>query len=516
MIFQFPLVHEDELLVSALARFATRYGLRDDKVALEALFGSRNIVPSAILQGHIKALLTEIAHMWPKQAEEIIADHSVLPFFESFVEPSRILEVNNSLIHSNKSNVMTRIGVNASSTKWPRYYRYCPDCLAEDQSSLAYSYWRRTFQLPGVLVCPIHCCYLLNSPYKLLPQRRHKLWDASLLLPQQALSPMYVQKGCKLLKLSVAMKQLLGTQTPYVTPGQWTFYYHRLIKSRGLMNGNRVNHAKIRELVVGYWGMSFLEDQCLGLNSENNWLLSFFRKHRRHYSALQHFICLMALCPSISPLQAIKDASAAPAMNKTKKVYKNSRAKERVSDYRMEWSALCSKFRLLKDIRLTREGSRLYSWLYRFDNKWLMANLPARSRNDMGRQINWCRRDIQLVRKLIRIRDENYEKSNIPRMTQTWFIATANVSWGVCSHLEKLPLCKSFFIKYTESVDEYQVRRILDIMLDHISKGKPLPKTYEIERIAGLSKKRSREPVKQILRMDFEKFSIFNEATRGC
>ena len=92
-------------------------------------------------------------------------------------------------------------------------------------------------------------------------------------------------------------------------------------------------------------------------------------------------------------------------------------------------------------------------------------------------------------------------------MTQTWFIANINVSWGVSSHLHKLPLCKSFFVKYTESIDEYQIRRVLAIIVKCISMDEPIPQPYEIERIAGLSKERSREPVKQILGMDFEKFS---------
>ncbi|MDP5147557.1 TniQ family protein [Shewanella sp. ULN5] len=154
MILQFPIAHDDELLVSILARFVSRQGLRDDKVALDVLFGSRNIIPSALLQGHVQALLSHVDHIWLISDNEVIQRHSILPFFQSFVEPSRIQDVRYSLIYNDKSHVMTSIGVNASSTKWPRYYRYCPECVAEDQEHLAYSYWRRLFQLPGVIVCP--------------------------------------------------------------------------------------------------------------------------------------------------------------------------------------------------------------------------------------------------------------------------------------------------------------------------------------------------------------------------
>jgi hypothetical protein len=170
---------------------------------------------------------------------------------------------------------------------------------------------------------------------------------------------------------------------------------------------------------------------------------------------------------------------------------------------------ICSQYLVLKDIRATREGARVYSWLYRFDNTWLQAHLPIPKRNDVGRRVDWAKRDFELIRKLIKLRNLSYDNLSLPRMTQTWFIININVSWGVARHLAKLPLCKSFFIKYTESIDEYQIRRVLAIIIDHINLNKPIPQIYEIERIAGLSKERSREAVKLILRLDFEKISCF-------
>ena len=63
-------------------------------------------------------------------------------------------------------------------------------------------------------------------------------------------------------------------------------------------------------------------------------------------------------------------------------------------------------------------------------------------------------------------------------------------------------------------IDEYQIRRVLAIILKCINNNQPIPQAYEIERSAGLSKERSREPVKQILAMDFEKFSRFKLSSK--
>jgi hypothetical protein len=516
MVMQFPMAHDDELLVSILARFVARQGLKDDKVALEILFGSRNIVPSALLQGHIKSLLSKVGHIWVINQQDVIQRHSILPLFQSFIEPARIKAVQHDLIYSDKSHGMTSIGINASNINWPRYYRYCPECLREDHKYLAYSYWRRLFQLPGVLVCPKHYCYLQKSPFKLLPDRRHGFCDASQLIPQEKLTLIYLERSDKLLKLTIIMQQLLGTKTPYVSPSQWTIYYRRRISEFGLVIGQRADHVKIRGLVEHYWGTKFLEQNGLSLSFENNWLLAFFRKQRRHYSALHHIVCIVALLPTYSIFDAIKEAALITINIRQKRIYTNIKANERLDEYRSNWLVLCSQFTVLKDIRATTEGARVYSWLFRFDNAWLKEQLPVRARNDVGRQVNWAKRDIEIVKSLILIRNQSDEKLSLPRMTQTWFLSQTNVSWGVVSHLDKLPLCRSFFIRYKESIDEYQIRRVLAIIVNHINLKKPLPQPYEIERIAGLSKKRSRKAVKHIFRMDFEEISRFKVSSDKC
>ena len=506
MIMQFPVAHDDELLVSVLARFVSRQGMRDDKSALDVLFGSRNIVPSPLLQGHIKELLSRVGHIWPINANELIDRHSILPFFQSFIEPARINEMKQGLIENNKSNIMTTIGINASSILWPQFYRYCPDCVMDDQNYLAYSYWRRLFQLPGVHVCPVHHCYLQDSNFKLSAYRRHSFWDASYIL--EPIATLSVNGDHKLLMLSNIMCKLLRTNTPYVSPPQWTVFYQRCVNDAGLKIGKRTNYTDIKMLVQRHWGKELLKKHGLSLDSNAHWTTALFRKHRRHYNALYHIFCVSAMKPNTPFLDVLEEASSIHIKSPKIKTYVNSCASKRSSEYRLCWQKICSKSASLKEIRATSEGARVYSWLYRFDTKWLQNNMPKPISNNVGRKVNWGKRDIEIVRKLIQVRNSSYDDLFLPRMTKTWFIAKTNVSWGINSHLEKLPLCKSFFVKYCESIEEYQIRRVLGIILDYFTRNRPIPKPYEIERIAGLSKERKREPVKQVLKMDFNQFSF--------
>lgn len=506
MIFQFPLPHHDELLVSILARFVSRQGLRDDKSALDMLFGSRNIVPSALLQGHLQDLLLQVGHIWPVTADYIIEHHSVLPFFRSFVEPERFEVVQNSLKFSDQSHAMTNIGINASRVRWPRFYRFCPVCTQDDNEKLAYSYWRRLFQLPGVMVCPKHHCFLQDS-FKLLPERRHTFFDASNQNLNTNLAVMFVKPESPLLKLSTALSNFLNSTTLYVSPVQWSeFYRYQLIEHRFIV-GRKTDHAKINWVVTKFWGVAFLDKVGLDLRSDNNWLIDFFRKQRRHYTALHHLVCIMALFPSYSLERAIDEAASVSKPTSKPNVYKNSKAEERANYYRQAWLKLISEFKVLRGIRGSQEGKRIYSWLFRFDKTWLQKHIPARAGSSAGRSINWKKRDRDLVKKLIRIRNQSDENLGLPRMTQTWFIAQANVSWGVESHLTKMPLCNSFFVKYAESIDEYQIRRVLAIMVDCIKSRKAIPRAYEIERTAGLNKHRSRPAVRLVLDLDLKAFS---------
>ena len=57
---------------------------------------------------------------------------------------------------------------------------------------------------------------------------------------------------------------------------------------------------------------------------------------------------------------------------------------------------------------------------------------------------------------------------------------------------------KLFFEKYCESIEEYQCRRIALACIDFLKKHEQL-KAWRIERIAGLSKERTRPIVSQLL-----------------
>jgi len=518
VIYQFPVAHEDELLVSLLARFVSRQGIRDDKVALKAIFGSTNIIPSALLQGHLESLLERVGHVWPIEAEDILERHSILPIFKPFIEPVRYSAIQASLITDAKSHSMLTAGVNASSLVYPNYYRYCPMCVYEDFQKQAYSYWRRHFQLSGVQVCIRHGYYLIDSDFKLKPSRRHTFIDASQLDPASKVSTVEVCQSLALRRLARDVGELLNGGFAYVSPSQWTDFYDLRLRDLGLKTSKNAPHEEILNLVEGYWGAPFLGSVGLSLprNGSISWLQTFFRKQRKHFSYLHHLICLHSIFPTCNLKDVFEQATSFAPKTSAHLGIKPSTAHINALEYRCCWNQLCSQFASLQEIRSHKEGCRVFSWLYRNDQLWLMHNLPPPIKRNVGRVVDWRQRDIELVKQLIRIRNASDENYTLPRKTRSWFIDQTNIRWGIGRHLGKLPLCREFFIRYTESVTEYQLRRVLVTILDAVFKDEPLPRSYEIERIAGLSARRCKGLVREVVRSDYRNLPCLQIPAKRC
>jgi len=46
---------------------------------------------------------------------------------------------------------------------FPKYLRFCPECLHENLNQYGESYWSRLHNIPGICVCLLHNSYLLES-----------------------------------------------------------------------------------------------------------------------------------------------------------------------------------------------------------------------------------------------------------------------------------------------------------------------------------------------------------------
>lgn len=498
MVVFFPLIQQGELLGSLLARYAHLQGIRDDKVVLECLFASRTVIPSPLLQGHIQQLLTNVGHIWRITPLQIIEAHTLLPLFKPFISRQRYSLLCNNLISEHLNTSSLRSGINASILNWNTSYKICPLCWSEQQKELGFSYWQRLFQCPGVESCPVHLCRLVTTEIPLTSPHRHRFVGTTEFDFELNYSQVATAKEHKLTQLVVEL--LDGTDKEV---GQWSTFYRQLAINSGFTRGVRLDHKAIAEQVKDYWGDSWLQRYGLTLKGENTWLLSMFRKHKHPFTYLQHFAVWLALKPEPFELSGMLEIGNKLAnCLKERKIYQSSSNQQKVATRRNLWLKLIKLGHSLKQLRMMKSGNYLYSWLYRYDNTWLQKHKPELAINYQNRRVNWPKRDLCLVRQLIKIeRDTQFDLYG-ERRSRSWYSKQLGVKSLIEKKLYKLPLCAEFFCRYSEDIDEYQTRRLIRVCSEYTNNKDYSKGVCEIEKIAGLSQQRIRKYTKLILESD--------------
>ena len=502
---QFPLAHRDELLSSIIARYSHRLGLKDDKSFLEYLCGNLNIVPSALFQGHLKGILDPVRHVWPCTTELVAKNHTLLPLFTHFVPQARYIKLLNGLMFNNKNSFSLRSGVNASLLNFPVHYKVCKFCYENQKTTLGYVYVERLFQCPGVEVCPVHRVFLCNSGCLITSKHKYRFTsirsDLKLNHLKEAISSFDQEKLCV---LSSLIEELLTCRSIFLSFNQWSVFYQSLATSKNMRKGSRIDHLGIQSSLELFWGKEWLEKYGLNIEGNSNWLISLFRQHRKSFSYLQHFVVWLALGYKFDSLiNVFEYVSQLPKEKASNFPYNRCNDKAKTLEKRTEWLTL-TRFKSLKDIRDNKVGKSLYLWLYRYDNDWLMRNKPDLILNQVNKRVDWGKRDLSLVRRLLKLFYSIEFELIGPRRSKSWFARQLNIDALVSKKLDKLKCCKLFFIKYAESVDEYQTRRLALYLSSQISENKLIGCLSGIERAVGFSKKRIRKPARKILRLDLE------------
>lgn len=500
MLAYFPKENEDELITGLIARAIDNYGLDDDKLALKFIFCNPYVVPSILMQGHVSELLNQIQHLWNISPERLIANHTVLPIFKPFISELNFKSILENLITGRKNSSANRSGIVASLLNWRSNYFICPVCWDEQKASLGYAYWNRLFQLPGINCCLKHQCELIDTGISHTPTRKHQFVSTK----EYVKPTVEVKRAARRdFVLAHSAKQLLTIELPSVN--DWTGYYKYLATKNGYTVGRRIDHKAIARTVESYWGKNWLSEQGLALGEERSWLLDIFRKHRKSFSFLQHLIVWQAFENKELDVKSIckKANSLSLSKDRTHK-YKKCENAETLNKYREEWLTLIkSNSNLsLKELRQLKVGKRLYSWLYRFDNSFLQDNKPEERKVYINKRVDWKKRDLTLVRKLLKIEKEFLLDIAGARRSKRWFANQINCQDLFYKKLNKLPLCKVFFSKYAETIEEYQIRRLANIC-SQLHGNFDLEKEYwEIERLSGLSKERITDFAECVLKQD--------------
>ncbi|MCB0190754.1 MAG: TnsD family transposase [Anaerolineae bacterium] len=183
---------------------------------------------------------------------------------------------------------------------------------------------------------------------------------------------------------------------------------------------------------------------------------------------------------------------------------KNSpRSNETRSMHRQRWLTLLDEHPeySLNDLRAQCKAA--YSWLYRYDKRWLDQHKPPTkaSKVPMATRVDWAKRDVFLVGACLKAALHLAQRSGKPKqLTQTAIIREAGCYAVVFQHPEKLPITTDILSQLAESRQDYALRRIEWIATRACDGGDALKK-WQLIRFSGTARVKEWGEIEQALEL---------------
>jgi len=157
----FPNPHPDELLYGVCARLSERANVPSKKGFCESLFGAGSI---AVID--LPSRLGFLADQLPLEhlkAEALLQNHTLLPLYLAFLPKARAEKCKQAALGDGGKSLPFLTGIMASKIEQPANLRLCPICADEDKKAYGEPYWHRSHQVAGIATCYRHRIRLVET-----------------------------------------------------------------------------------------------------------------------------------------------------------------------------------------------------------------------------------------------------------------------------------------------------------------------------------------------------------------
>src|SRR5689334_10972646 len=137
-----------EVLYSAFARYSDRMNYDSLVTVTKDLHNGKKFRAIIDLPGNLNDFLASLPPSHCYTAEELIANHTLLPYYIPFLPTERVDQLRREMISSEKPYIQVTIGKASSNTHFATTLKLCPQCAEEDRISFGESYWHRIHQAP--------------------------------------------------------------------------------------------------------------------------------------------------------------------------------------------------------------------------------------------------------------------------------------------------------------------------------------------------------------------------------
>jgi len=486
-------------MYSTVARAGVRPGHTSPKQLLDEIFESRSVIATIDLPNHLGMLSRRLPEEYTP--ENLIYSHTLFPLYAPFVPETRRLQCMQWLQQGAQGAVHLALGVVASRIKSPRFVRYCPGCQTAQRELYGEYFWLREWQVAGVESCPKHGALMDTRIARPLIERHRFI----------AAAPEYCylaeqQKGMRPSDwITVQVRQLLVRPVKASSSfEQWTEYYRNLACRQGFYRGKaQVDHSSIKDSVLKVWPAPWLTRNSLMPlrhgDDESDWLKAIFRKHRKSFNYLQHIVVHQALLGSHWRIdKVLNDVNRKPTNEKRPQV---KVVIQRPSSHTPDQEAWFAFLKSQPPKQARRTSPALYARLYRNHRDWLLDinhRHAQKMANVNAARIDWDKRDretLQALRQLATFLKVNQQG---PRRSRTYYLKLLGTLSTLEKNLYQMPRTSSFLVANSESVSQYQIRRLQNAY-DDLGVHFDSPPKWRLLRNARLCEERMTEPARQYL-----------------
>ncbi|MEJ6079137.1 TnsD family transposase [Vibrio sp. 1-Bac 57] len=492
----FPSPYPEELLYSTIARSGVHDGETSPKQLLEKVFKNRKVIATLDLPSHLQVLANQYPKTLGMNVNVLINRHTLWPIYAPFLPPERNHEIIKWMSGRSKGAVHLASGIIASRVKTKGRLYVCAECLKEQIIRYGECFLSRHWQVPLIKTCPKHASLSVTT-IVIDGEHRHTYTAIG---EVEVLDALEISSIDKLFSQQVA--QLMQVKSKGISSAQWTTFYKQFASSQGYLDGRRIDHVRIHNTVITFWGKCWLDNAgILPSDTETSWLKGLFRKHRKSFSFAEHIVAIVAISNGAFTIcDAIEKASNITTSNEKSSYKKELKPiiTNQLSQDQIEWKEKIEQS-YPKAVRIKNKA--LYARLYRNNYDWLMQinRLFHAEKIVVNKRVDWKQRDRKIARELYCVYGELCEDLNAPHLSRTFLIHQLEQRGTVEKHLNRLPRCSTLLCFYSESITEYQSRRLTRAYLEMQKSGQEI-KRWILLRQAGLSDDRMTDIVADLLK----------------
>ncbi|MBE5967940.1 MAG: hypothetical protein E7255_13415 [Lachnospiraceae bacterium] len=498
MLTFFPKPYPDELLYSIIARYHIWSGNDSYSDTMEQLFDYRLERFTILIPKHLPRLAEKTSE-FGLDYETLLYQHTMFPLATCFFSKSsfdNILENTKNIDQNEKSYSL------CNQNLIPKYLRYCPFCIRDDRDNFGEAYWHRKHQSYGVEMCDKHKCRLVISGIE-AKERRGNRYIALETLGDQTDTFDLEDKSEYKVEMQIAydidyiyknykfIRNLMWKKNNLIKEATIALLFERdLATKKGF-----VRKSKLRQEFQSRYNSLELKQlmELLDQNPRLNWLTNLCNGQNT-VVPIRFILFADFLAGSMEHFVSIINEQE-PFIDRKKETYRTPiEYEKKLVLYRRRWLDAWNRNPNSCRHDLIKSDKAAYTWLYRYDNEWLLNNSPQLKKpNGRIATIDWTQIDQEFESM---VDDAVYHIMNLAgkpvRVNRSSISHYLQKSDYIAANYKKLPNTIHKIEQYTESLDNYLLRKIEWVRSELEKEGKPAT-PYIILNKAGISYKDFKE-----------------------